>query len=410
VKSTSDTSVLSALLGTEAHADFVRRFPEEVISEQCEDLPPWLRDPRLQELRHWEQLYHGAIEVTRGKRAQYVVSGAGLAACVEDLDLAVRLSGLERYLPDARPWLGSLERELGMMAGCATISAFFNPPTVGLGPHCDPCEHLLFHLRGTKQIRVFPAEPGSYRSVSFSPNFPVSARDALQFADGFPRFREALPEAVQTIRMARGSLLFLPRGAYHETRGGEEDFSMTVVVQLRVPSMAQAWARYMTDYLMQSAHWRRPALSKFRAHAQRLIATPPRPPSDEVLARCMGGGDGTPDAERARYVRNPAVVVEQPVGGGIRVRATAANDAGESLAFGAEAAALVLAIAAQWAPFKFSDLQVRFPDWDEPSLRAVLRLLVAQGAVMLLDVEELHGTSAEARPLQAEHSGSALRS
>jgi hypothetical protein len=311
----------------------------------------------------------------------------------------VRLAGLEAHLPEARTWLRGLERELGLPQGSGELNAFINPPRLGLGAHCDPSEHLLIHVHGEKRIRILPAPTASFRSVSHALTFPPKSRDAGQFADGFPDWTGGLPSDAEEIVLRPGTVLFMPRGCYHETLGGEAGVSATVVVRMLTPSYADVFVSYLSDYLCQSAHWRRPATGAWSAHGDAphvaalgaLIREQAPQLSGLDVARMFARTDAArPPAAGDRYVRNPSISVRTEAGA-ICFYEAQGQGARETFALGKESTGLVLALAGLRAPQSFAELCERFASWDHGALQTVLRFLVRKQVLVPLTVEPLTG-------------------
>jgi hypothetical protein len=78
-----------------------------------------------------------------------------------------------------------------------------------------------------------------------------------QYPEGLPAWTE-LPEQATEALLVPGSVLWLPRGTYHETRGEGDVASAALVVQLELPSDAEVLLSYLRRYLVQDERWRVP--------------------------------------------------------------------------------------------------------------------------------------------------------
>ena len=423
-------SSLATLLGTASASSFLTTcWPARVFHTRLDPAgwPPWLRSDLLDQPAKLDAIYRGRVDVTRGRRAQYRVEGAPVSRWVDDLGLTVRLTEMERYLPGAAEWLRGLERELGIPSGSCELNAFLNAAGAGLSAHCDPSEHLLIHVKGRKQIGLYPSPEGSYYSASHSLVYTPSPREAAQRPEGFPVWHRALPEDAQRLELLPGSVVFMPRGCYHETLGGDEGPSLSLVVRMLVPNYADLLLGYLRDYLVQDPAWRTPAMGAWSADERAresqcdrlkalLEASAPQLAqldTQRMIARLPRGGADQPLLSTTRFVRNPSVCVDIDAHAGkVRVHAELGLGASTDAPLSAQACSLVADIAALRAPCSFAALCDRFSSWDAASLSMVVRFLVRCSVLIELPVEpyrdppspssaQLSSASQRARPTPA---------
>lgn len=359
--------------------------------------PSWLQDELIQDPKRFNPLY-AQVEVTAGKRAQYRVSGAPVSRWVEDLGLTVRLEAVHHHLPGSCAWLSLLEQELGLPPGRCKLDAFLNARGMGLGAHCDPYEHLLIQVRGTKEVGLLPSPPGSYYHASHALTFAPSAREALERAEGFPSWGPDLPKEAERVVLTPGSMLFMPRGCYHETRGGADEVAITLVVQLAIPSYLDRFVDYLRDYLAQSARWREPMNGACPAKSEATLRDLLRDTAPQlakldvagIIARRDPRSGIPPLAPELRMVRNPSILVQAlPERGALRLGEECGLGERRDYPLSAAALALVDAIACVRAPISLSELCAKLPGWDAASIETTVRFLLRHQVFVALQVERL---------------------
>lgn len=154
------------------------------------------------------------------------------------------------YVPGLAAWLRTLETELGAPRGIGAVRAFASAPGGGLEAHYDQGETFLVQLSGTKRLRV--SENTTYPTLQFIPGKPPADEHYPEFTSGFP----AKAPRGRTVTMKPGSVLYLPRGAWHRTEAGTESFSLSICVD--TPNAIDVVLVQLKHVLRQSAAWRRP--------------------------------------------------------------------------------------------------------------------------------------------------------
>lgn len=396
----TQVGALESLLGGAGAAEFLRaHWPARpfAVHRTLEELPAVLRPPMMLDPTQLTRVYRGPVEVTSGRYGQYSLTGVDPSVYFDALGLAASFRDLENYLPGVQPWLRDLERDLGVPEGTATLFSFINAEGMGLGAHCDRNEHIAIQLSGTKTFRFKDNPHARYTSVSHSANREPGRNTLAQHPDGLPVWHK-LPDDAESVTLSPGSVLFLPRGVYHETQGGAGGRSVTLIIHVATPSQAQVLLRYLSDYLVQSEAWRAPVVGGWSSDpAQRNAAVArleslvgelfsgKHPLSVEHMLRHAHGGTAALAFEWGAWLqRNPSVEVQLQ------------ND-GEKLAVSV-GGKQVRRIAAHAHPvlewmlqrpgrFDMPTLARAFPEWDEDSLRTLCRFLVTNHALLVFPVQ-----------------------
>jgi len=264
-------------------------------------LPAALRGPELASFRALADRYRGLPTFGRGRHAPRTVTTRANPNDLYEMGLTVYLADIAHCLPEAEALLRQLERDLGVGAGCARITAFASPAGDGVSPHFDAEDVFSVQLHGAKRFAVASVTelPFPY-GMQFGPRMKMFDELYLQCADGFPTIERA---SFETVEMKPGSVLFVPRGTWHRTEAGADSLSLSII--LRPPAAAESALEAMRNLLLQDPEWRRPLYGAWGddrqrsgalTRAQQLLADLPRviaqltpadlapPPESERLA------------------------------------------------------------------------------------------------------------------------------
>lgn len=395
---------LEDLLGTmTTTAFFERHFPDRhlTVHGSLDRLPSFFYQGVLADPDALSAAYRGPVYVTNRNLGRYQVHGIETRACFAELGLSVGFTEVENLAPGAKEWLHALEQELGMPRGCATMAVFVNGRNSGLSVHCDAQEQIAIHLMGPKAFRV-QAHPTRFPKMQHVPGRETPPHWLAQ-SDGLLDVT-TLPEDAEHIELRPGSVLYTPRGLYHETLSGDA-LAMTAVVAFRNPTPAELLTRYLENVLLQSEDWRRPLAHGWSAAPGHRDAAKAR--MDELVAQLVArlGGLSTerllasaeaPPLEPGRVLdttrlkRDPSTHVALTQEGD-RVRVTIAT----ALGTGAKASLSLpssLQPALAWIErgrraFDFAELCSAFPAWERSALASTVALLLRTKALVELPFE-----------------------
>lgn len=408
-------SALSDLVGDARAADFLcHTWPDKsaCFHGSLDRLPRFLREGPLANIDSLSRAYRGRMVVSAGNQAQYEVSGLRPAAAVQDLGLTVGFERLENdVLPDAQPWQRALERDLGLPGESASMMAFVNARGTGLSLHCDPYEHFVVQVSGCKTFRLKEHPTARFPNILHGAKVPPGLRHYVQCPDGLPRWRHAPADADRVI-LQPGSVLFMPRGTYHETESSQDDVAITVAIRVTTTSFADIVLHYLSHFLLQDVAWRTPALGgwsqepgpRARARQQlgalvtRLAEDLPHLDIDRMFRAKQSGAQLVADMdETVRLQRDPTIELELARHGGDMLALRIVDATGAVVYRGHFQAALepVLAwLQDRGAAFDFDTIASVFDHWDRASLRTLLAFLVKKRALAIVPIERNRRASA----------------
>ncbi|MCG8425040.1 MAG: cupin-like domain-containing protein [Proteobacteria bacterium] len=401
------SSALCELFGA-AHAGRLHAQPDQlfVVHRALDQLPEELRPKLLLEPERLTAVYRGVVEVTNGKGGQYRLQGTDPRAYFETLGLAARFAKLEDYLPASARWLRRFERAAGLPDGATHLYSFINASQVGLHVHCDPKEHIAIQLVGTKTFRVRANTRTAHPSMSHSVAHTPTRNELAQNPDGFHRWSCSLPADASEIHLRPGSVLYLPRGVYHQTAGGERGISVTLVIQMNTPNVADAVLAYLADYLVQDPSWRQPLTGAWSEGAgparhalgralSRLGERVSALSLEHVLRHQHRGAASDAVGWGELLQRNPARQIDlrrEDRSDRIRVVVRHEDQDQHSVELDAELAELIQWLADRETRFSLSELHAAFPDWEEGSIQRVVEFFVGQQAILVLPLQPLSHT------------------
>jgi hypothetical protein len=255
---TPKENALESLFGKKGARKFLEgAWPDEIFSthRRVRDLPEVFRSGPLASFEALCEVYGGRLQIAggRGKDHNQFSVEAAPATWLRRAGLTVFFGDdLCPIVPGLGDWLRGLEAELGAPARIGAVRAFAAPPGGGLEAHYDQGETFLVQLSGSKRLRV--SENTSYPMVQFIPGRVPAEEHYAEYPEGFPA---AAPNG-RSVTMGEGSVLYLPRGAWHRTEAGTASFSLSICVD--TPNAIEVLLPALKAMLRQSPNWRRPLI------------------------------------------------------------------------------------------------------------------------------------------------------
>jgi hypothetical protein len=385
----AEVSLLGQLFGAAGLGAEGAAWPSTIRVDHgpLERLPSVLRQPLLHSVEALADRYRGPLSFGRGLRSPQTFDSQANAASLLQLGLTVFLQDLSRVLPGAPDFLRALERELGVPAGSARLSAFVSAGDDGVSCHYDAEEVISIQLLGRKTFHVAPmTEIELPYGAQFGPEMVAVENLYEQAREGFPD-----PSHVEFDRheMQPGSVLFLPRGTWHRTEALEPSLSLSIVI--RPPVLAEALLNWLQPWLLGDARWRLPLYGAAGATGLPTLL-------DELAARFKDDAaqpilawHSTPAVDSGELLRVPGsrLRVTQAVPGRAQLQVTVLDqDWRPRVTFDSEIPA-ALVVAVEWlqsrtSAFELARLSQQLPQIALGDLRQLLELLVKANALRQL--------------------------
>ena len=116
--------------------------------------------------------------------------------------------------PGMDAWISAIDAELGLVHGVTRVSAFASRRGAGLKPHYDQNDNFVCQARGTKRWRIAPNEHVRHPTTGHTVGAVPTRRASLEAPRGFP---PGMPSPFYEVEMEPGSVVFMPRGTWHDT-------------------------------------------------------------------------------------------------------------------------------------------------------------------------------------------------
>lgn len=184
---------------------------------------------------------------------------------------------LERSIPELESLTPSIKAELGIPDWGVTFECFVSQPGSLSSVHYDHDINFQILLEGEKQWKVAPNE---HIHNPLFPFHPTEAGSRVFLEEAYARDPDVpleIPPGALDLRASAGSVLFLPRGYWHEVRSATACLALNIVVTGMTWSagIARALQRrlngdesargYVCGVLASSKHLETETLSSFEA-------------------------------------------------------------------------------------------------------------------------------------------------
>lgn len=282
---TSEPEVLEGLLGADAVETFLRDYwPDRIFLASGEKarLPSAFLDEVLNDFDALSRRYRGIVSFFGDDKSTHMVPVEGIDAADPYLcGLSVYLTDIGPYFPEVERLVRKLELELGVNEGCARAGVFASPTKCGISCHYDSVDVFSIQLQGTKKFDLAPVSelrhPWGYQF-----NAGTRPRDDMypQATEGFPSWEDA---KFQSVEMAPGAVLYMPKGTWHRTEAAAD--SISISIGLEAPSAAQCVLEQLRLLMLQDPEWRKPLYGAWGDGAMR----------DAALAQAKSLIDKLPD-------------------------------------------------------------------------------------------------------------------
>jgi hypothetical protein len=159
-----------------------------------------------------------------------------------------------------------LDQQLSLPPETTQVDAFASKRGPGLATHFDSDESFMVQLRGSKRWRVAPNQSIRYPSA----NYIMGTEPTLEMkTEGTGDVPDTMPAEHEVVTLRPGSVMFLPRGYWHDTDTVDEE-SLHLVVETKVPSWRDTLLYVLSHgRAIAGIEWRTPALDLWREGAVR---------------------------------------------------------------------------------------------------------------------------------------------
>ena len=257
------TLSLASLMGIDSPDEFLSgAFPDDVAVAHGDvgrlGLPAELSDVRQLVKKR------GLRFSVFGKRGFRVgVNSPGDALAFYDRGETLYIVGLDRAFPGLATACRRLASDLGVDPRYVHVEGFASPPGAGASMHYDFDVNFNVQIEGEKTWTIAPNEEVEN---------PLRSHHAKRGVVGVGPFGgrplpSKMPSNAATHRAVPGSVVFLPRGIWHETVVHSRSFAIAFVV--KPPTVAKLLLAELEGRLRQRAEWRAYALGR---HRRQLVA------------------------------------------------------------------------------------------------------------------------------------------
>lgn len=250
---------LQRLLQPLAVADFFGRFAAgepSIVHGSLERLPQLYQLPALVCAERVLEACTGASVTAmlpdRKDESSSIQVTADVALKLYRSGMNLSVGSAQRFFPELAPWVENLRLDLGLPAGTfGRCIVYMSPTGGGAPPHFDPNINFSLQLQGRKLWRI-----ARNRSVAHpTERFVMNDRpEAALLAQAHAALPTEMPADSETVELRPGSLLFIPRGYWHETQTDGETVSLNFTFSQ--PSWASLISSLLQRQLQAHAEWR----------------------------------------------------------------------------------------------------------------------------------------------------------
>ena len=163
----------------------------------------------------------------------------------------------------------ALARAAGQSTSAGVVEAVVSRPGAGVSMHFDSDVAINVQIFGTKDWTWEPntnvEAPVHAVNTSVGPS-PAAVRHAID-----PAYPKQMSASARTFTARPGTVIYLPRGVWHQTRVTGDETSLAVVFSLEVRTVAAQLADRLETFLHDRPAWRQSAL--LRPDPERAWAT-----------------------------------------------------------------------------------------------------------------------------------------
>lgn len=297
--SSTQHEALSTLFEGVSSRDFLARFwPHAPL---CHDGSParlggLVASPQMQSILGFIRAHQGSawlnLRLPNGRFSHETSVASDAAAALFQAGLMMDLRDVHKWYTPAAQWLQRLVTELKLTfaSHAGYCHAFVCPRGSGAPKHFDNREVIVVQLVGQKRWRIAANHALPQPLMPHVVGGPIHALNRHVAADLLND--PEMPADSATYTLHPGSVLFLPRGFWHETHALQDSLSLSF--GFRVPTWTEMFVNTAMAELARDPAWRAPAydttalrpdgiepfLRAMQSAIEALRATPPPPARD----------------------------------------------------------------------------------------------------------------------------------
>lgn len=206
-----------------------------------------------------------------GKHTQATVSARSARALYGLRQVTIVVDNIERIFPAIQSYLERVSGQLPSPQDPVSCHVYASPIGKGTRMHFDRQENFFLQMRGCKIWTI--AENANVRVPH--QNFAVGNPIPGEMSTYCPVFASRMPEGRERVELKPGSVLYVPRGYWHEAETSEESLALTLTFPTR--SWVDVVASKLRSTLVRREEWREPVVARGDpdAYLARLIAELP---------------------------------------------------------------------------------------------------------------------------------------
>jgi 50S ribosomal protein L16 3-hydroxylase len=174
---------------------------------------------------------------------------------------------LEKFSRPVRNALADISLALKVPVSVFNCAIFISPQNEGVPMHFDGKENIIVQLCGKKRWFISANHMVSYPLHDYLPD--ALRQSELQLYASLP-LKNYPPSPETIIDLEPGSLLFLPRGYWHQTMAIEDSVSLSIAIA--TPTRLEILLGDLRAALVQDPVWRSPVIARQATEGWRTSA------------------------------------------------------------------------------------------------------------------------------------------
>lgn len=142
-----------------------------------------------------------------------------------------------------KPWVHAIDAELGLAPGATRVSGFASRCGLGVPTHYDLNDNFVIQVKGTKRWRIAYNEHALQPTLGHALGNQVQYLHRVEAPNGFPA---EMPGDHVTVDLQPGSVLFIPRGWWHDCETIDE-----CSIHFNIQSGLSTWKELAVFFLLE---------------------------------------------------------------------------------------------------------------------------------------------------------------